>query len=222
MMSCESVLRRAGSATEQDLERTVVGWWVEFGTSIKADALWGRYDKMDCHCAGCSWFSILAAFSIEWHLSDICKLWYKKWNVSFVQLGKVWVHRAKLKDEWMNDWVNKLFFFHWRYSPLWALACRTISFHFSLSITNSLHHLTPSTWRSHSTSSFHPFLGLPLCLVPSSSWVKIFLGILPSSILSRWPNQLILCPFIHLLYFLDCSSLLVLNSSYFSIPRFHI
>jgi hypothetical protein len=27
--------------------------------------------------------------------------------------------------------------------------------------------------------------------------VKIFLGILFSSILSRWPNQLILCPFMH-------------------------
>ena len=57
------------------------------------------------------------------------------------------------------------------YSPLWALACRTISFHFFLSATNSVHLLTPSTWRSLSTSSFHPFLGLPLLLVPSSSWV---------------------------------------------------
>jgi hypothetical protein len=32
------------------------------------------------------------------------------------------------------------FFFHWHYSPLWALACRAISFHFFLSLTNSLHH----------------------------------------------------------------------------------
>jgi hypothetical protein len=32
------------------------------------------------------------------------------------------------------------FFFHWHYSPLWALACRTRSFHFSLSVTNCLHH----------------------------------------------------------------------------------
>jgi hypothetical protein len=32
------------------------------------------------------------------------------------------------------------FFFHWHYSPLWALACRTRSFHFFLSVTNSLHH----------------------------------------------------------------------------------
>ena len=93
------------------------------------------------------------------------------------------------------------YFFRWHYSPLWALACRTIPLHFSLSITNSLHLLTPSTWRSLSTSSLHPFLGLPLHLVPSSSWVKIFLGILSSSILSRWPNQLILCPFIHFTIF---------------------
>ena len=93
------------------------------------------------------------------------------------------------------------FFFHWYYSPLWALACRTISLNVSLSATNSLHLLTPSTWRSLSTSSFHLFLGLPLLLVPSSSWVKIFLGILSSSILSRWPNQLILCSFIHFTIF---------------------
>ena len=77
------------------------------------------------------------------------------------------------------------FFFHWHYSPLWALACQTMSFHFFLSATNSLHLLTPSTWRALSTSSFHPFLGLPLLLVPSSSWVKIFLGILSSFIFSR-------------------------------------
>jgi hypothetical protein len=32
------------------------------------------------------------------------------------------------------------FFFHWHYRPLWALACRTRSFHFFLSVTNSLHH----------------------------------------------------------------------------------
>ena len=33
----------------------------------------------------------------------------------------------------------------------------------------TLHLLTPSTWRSLSTSSFHPFLGLPLLLVPSKN-----------------------------------------------------
>jgi hypothetical protein len=35
--------------------------------------------------------------------------------------------------------VYSFFFFHWHYSPLWALACRTRSFHFFLSVTNSLH-----------------------------------------------------------------------------------
>ena len=109
------------------------------------------------------------------------------------------------------------FFFHWHCCPLWALACRTMSFQFFLSATNSLHLLTPSTWRSLSTSSFHHFLGLPLILVPSSSWVKIFLGTLSFSILSRWPNQLILCPFIHFTAF---SPLLISSSSRF-VPLLH-
>ena len=119
-------------------------------------------------------------------------------------------------------YILLLLLFHWHYSPLWALACRKMSFHFFLFSTNSLHLLIPSTWRSLSTSSFHPFLGLPLLLVPSSSWAKIFLGIVSSSILSRWPNQLIFALLSILLYFLLCSSLLVLDSSNFSIPRFHI
>ena len=92
-----------------------------------------------------------------------------------------------------------------------------MSFHFFLSATNSLHLLTPSTWRSLSTSSFHLFLGLPLLLVPSYSWVKIFLGILSSSILSRWPNQLILYPFIHFTIF----SPLLISSSIRFVRLFH-
>jgi len=73
--------------------------------------------------------------------------------------------------------ILKKIFFHSRYSPLWALACRTILLHFSLSTTNSLHLLTPITWRSLSTSSLHPILGLPLRLVPSLpvlEWRPIF------------------------------------------------
>jgi len=90
------------------------------------------------------------------------------------------------------------YFFHWRYNPLWALVCGTITFQFF----SIYHQLSPSSHSQHLEylflpSSVHPFLGLPLRLVPSSSWVKIFLGILSSSILSRWPSQLILCPFIH-------------------------
>ena len=105
------------------------------------------------------------------------------------------------------------FFFHWHYSPLWDLACRTMSFHFFLSATNSLHVLIPSTWRSLSTSSFHLSLGLPLLLVSSSSWMRIFLGILSYSILPRWPKQLILCPFIHFTIFYP---LLISSSSRFA------
>ena len=90
-------------------------------------------------------------------------------------------------------------------------------FHFFLSATNSLHLLTPSTRRSLSTSSFHLFQGLLLLLVPSSSWVKIFLGILSSSIPFRWPNQLILCPFIHFTIF----SLLLISSSSRFVRFFH-
>jgi hypothetical protein len=78
---------------------------------------------------------------------------------------------------WCNATAySKNIFFHWHYSPLWAVACQTMSFHFFLSANNSLHLLTPSTSRSLSTASFHPFLGLPLLLVPSSSRVKIFFG----------------------------------------------
>ena len=136
---------------------------------------------------------------------------------------KMWYRHSRTLNEVLTiirNSKNILFFFffflillfHWHYSPLWALACRTMSFHFFLSATNPLHHLTPSTWRSLSTSSFHLFLSVPLLLVPSSSWVKIFLGILSSSILSRWPNQLILCPFIHFTIF---SPLLISSSSRF-------
>jgi len=41
--------------------------------------------------------------------------------------------------------ILKFFFFHWHYSPLWALARRTMSFHFFLSATNSHDLLTPNT-----------------------------------------------------------------------------
>ena len=104
---------------------------------------------------------------------------------------------------------NIFFFFHWHYSPLWDLACRTMSFHFSY---------LPPTLSIFSLPVLEDLfllplsMGLPLLLVPSSSWVKIFLGILTFSILSRWPNQLILCPFIHFTIF---SPLLISTSSRF-------
>ena len=71
------------------------------------------------------------------------------------------------------------------------------------------HQLSPSSHSLHLKISFRLFLGLNLLLIPSSSWVKIFLGILSSSILSRWPN---LCPFIHFTIF---SPLLISSSSRF-------
>jgi len=116
---------------------------------------------------------------------SLCQLWFHRCSILLHLRSAGWT-RCPLQN----------FFFHWHYSPLWASACRTMSFHFFLSATNSLHLLTTSTWKSLSTSSFHLFLDLPLLLVPSSYWVKIFLGILSSSTLSRWPNQLIICQFV--------------------------
>ena len=78
------------------------------------------------------------------------------------------------------------------------------------------HQLCPSSHSQHlkisSASSFHLFLGLPLLLVPSTSWVKIFLGILSSSILSRWPNQPLqrdIVPTNKHIYYTEYSSLMV-------------
>ena len=80
------------------------------------------------------------------------------------------------------------------------------------------HHLSPSSHSQYLKISFYffspSFLGLPPCFIPSSFWVKIFLGILSSSILSRWPKQLILYPFIH---FTTFSPLLISSSSQFVI-----
>ena len=59
---------------------------------------------------------------------------------------------ADTRYSWLE---NSGFFliFHWHYSPLWALACQTTSFHFFLSATNSLHLLTPSTSSSIGTTA---------------------------------------------------------------------
>jgi len=64
---------------------------------------------------------------------------------------------------------------------------------------------------------FPSFPGLLLLHVPSSSWGKIFRCILSSSILSMWPNQRILCPYIHFTIF---SPLIVSSSSPF-VRLFH-
>ena len=112
------------------------------------------------------------------------------------------------------------FFFHWHYSPLWALACRTISFHFFLSVTNSLHLLTPSTWRSLSISIFSwvfPLFSSLAVLEWRSFWAS-YPPPFPLDDLTSLSFALLSI----LLYFLLCSSLLVLDSSDFSIPRFYI
>jgi len=92
--------------------------------------------------------------------------------------------------------MRLFFFFRWHYSPLWAfLACRTIPLHFFLSITISLHLLTPSTWSSFSTSSLHPFLGLPLrnmvCMFCVARVVSVFLVLFHPSSLNL--SSLFLC-----------------------------
>jgi len=83
------------------------------------------------------------------------------------------------------------------------------------------HQLSASSHSQHLKISFYflfpSFPGSSLLLVPSSSWVTLFLGILSSSILSSWPNQLILCPFIHFTIF---SPLLISSSSWF-VRLFH-
>jgi hypothetical protein len=52
------------------------------------------------------------------------------------------------------------------------------------------------------STSLHYILGRPLCFVPSRSCMKFPFGILSSSILSRWPNQLILRPFYYIFSFI--------------------
>ena len=103
------------------------------------------------------------------------------------------------------------------YSPLWALACWTMSIHSFLFVATNLHLLTPITWTSSCTSTIHLFLGRPLRLVFSSPWLKIFLSILSCSILCRWPSHPIICPLIHLTIF----SPLVISSSSWLVLLFH-
>jgi len=119
----------------------------------------------------------------------------------------------KFEIQFSTRWclcMKEFFFFHWHYSPLWALACRTMSLHFFLSATNSLHLLTPST---------PDFFLLPLSIF---SWVFPFFSTLPGlEWRSFWasypppfsPDDLTNLTFVLLfilLYFLLCSSLLVM------------
>ena len=65
---------------------------------------------------------------------------------------------------WCNATAySKNIFFHWHYSPLWAVACQTMSFHFFLSANNSLHLLTPSTSSSIGTTAHCGLWPVELC-----------------------------------------------------------
>jgi len=113
------------------------------------------------------------------------------------------------------------FFFRWRYSPLWALACRTIFLHFSLSPTFSIFSLPALEDLFLLLLSILSWVFLFVSSLPVLEW-RSFLGILSFSILSRWPSQLILCPFIYFTVFSLLLKFLVLDSSYISIPHLYI
>ena len=88
------------------------------------------------------------------------------------------------------------------------------------------HKLSPSSHSQHLKISFYflfpSFPGSSPSPRPFQFLSEDLFGhpILP--ILSRWPNHLILFFLSIFIYFLLCSYLLVLDSSYFSIPRFRI
>ena len=82
--------------------------------------------------------------------------------------------------------------------------------------------LSPSSHSQHLKISFLLPLSIYSWVFPFFSSLPVlewrsFLGILSSSILCRWPNQLILCPFIHFTVF---SPLLISSSSPF-VRLFH-
>ena len=106
-------------------------------------------------------------------------------------------HYRTLKDLGYNH-LN--FFFRWHYRPLWALACRDNTSPFF----HIYHQLSLSSHSQNFKISFYFSLSFP----ESSSSSRPFhflsegiLGILSSSIPSRWPSQLILCPVIHFTIF---------------------
>ena len=57
-------------------------------------------------------------------------------------------YSLKDRSQYLLDFF---FFFHWHYSPLWALACRTMSFHFF----PICHQLSPSSHSQHLKISFY-------------------------------------------------------------------
>ena len=103
---------------------------------------------------------------------------------------------------------------------LWPIEqCPSIFF---LSATNSLHLLTPITWRSLSTSSFHFSWVVPFfSSLPVLEWRSFWASYPPPFSLGDL-TSLSFALLSILLYFLLCLSLLDLDLSNFSIPRFHV
>ena len=79
------------------------------------------------------------------------------------------------------------------------------------------HQLSPSSHSQQLQNSFYFLFPSFPGSSPSSRSFQFFLVFLSSSILSKWPNQLILCPFIH---FTICYPLLISSSSRF-VRLFH-
>ena len=110
-----------------------------------------------------------------------------------------------------NGGTTVLIFFHWHYSPLWALACRTMSFHFFSNL--------PPTLFIFSHPALEDLFLLPLSIL---SWAFPFFSSLPvlewRSFWASYPppfsqsdlTSLSFALLSILLYFLLCSSLLVL------------
>jgi hypothetical protein len=82
---------------------------------------------------------------------------FTEWCIPTVYFVSVTLAEGRVHQPSNPVYIHNFCFFHRCYSPLWALACQTMSLHFVLSVTNSLHLLNPRTWSSLSTSSLHPF-----------------------------------------------------------------
>ena len=138
-------------------------------------------------------------------------------NILFPNTEKCGMYVRYRFSDWSRNYstISILLLLPLELPPTVGFGLSKMSSHFFLSTTNSLYLLTPA---------LEDLFLLPLSIFslvfpffPSSSWGKIFLGILSSSILSRWPDQFIVCPFIHFTIF---SPLLISSSSRF-LRHFH-
>ena len=139
-------------------------------------------------------------------------------------------YSARRRERTARGWGQEIplltpaphFFFHWHYSPLWALACRTMSFQFFSYL--------PPTLSIFSLPALEDLFLLPFSILP---WVFPFSSSLPvlqwRSFRAPYPPPFSLgdltslfCALLSiLLYFLLCLSLLVLDSSSFNEETIH-